>query len=164
LHLFDVEIQNGPVLLESKTTLPGQQIIPPLQTPFGRVGLATCYDLRFPELSTILQKQGMDILTYPSAFTVKTGVAHWDILLRCRAIETQSFVIAAAQVGKHTETRESYGHAMIVDPWGEVLVNCNTEHESIGIADIDLDRLLRIRSEMPVLKHRRNDVYSLQCI
>lgn len=114
IHLFDVDIENGDKLLESAHTIPGSEIVKPVSTPFGRIGLAICYDLRFPEHSCILQKEGMDILTYPSAFTVKTGVAHWEPLLRSRAIETQSYVVAAAQYGKHTSSRSTYGHAMVL--------------------------------------------------
>jgi deaminated glutathione amidase len=160
LHLFDVSVPNGPILMESSSTEPGQLWVPPITTSFGRVGLGICYDVRFPEFSTLLQKQGVDIITYPSAFTIKTGKAHWEVLLRARAIETQSFVIAAAQFGKHTRNRESYGHAMIVDPWGEVLVECSPQ-EPLRFAEIDLVLLQDIRAKMPVLTHRRNDIYDL---
>jgi predicted amidohydrolase len=161
LHLFDVSVPNGPILMESKSTEPGSVIVKPINTPFGRVGLGVCYDLRFPEFSTLLQKQGMDIMTYPSAFTVKTGLAHWEILLRARAIETQSYVVAAAQYGHHTSNRESYGHAMIVDPWGKILATC-TPTEPIQAVEIDLDYLKTIRTNMPVVHHRRDDVYTLE--
>jgi predicted amidohydrolase len=160
LHLFDVAIPNGPILMESKSTASGQEFIAPIQTTIGRIGLGICYDLRFPEFSTLLQKQGMDILTYPSAFTVKTGQAHWQVLLRARAIETQSYVIAAAQYGKHTEKRESYGHGMVINPWGEIIAECTAE-EPLRYADIDLNLLNDIRVKMPVLDHRRDDIYSL---
>jgi predicted amidohydrolase len=161
LHLFDVSVLNGPILMESKSTEPGDKIVKPIDTPFGRVGLGVCYDLRFPEFSTLLQKHGMDILTYPSAFTVKTGQAHWEVLLRARAIETQSYVVAAAQYGRHTTTRESYGNAMIVDPWGKVLVSC-TPTDPIQSVELDINYLQSIRTNMPVLQHRRDDVYRLE--
>jgi predicted amidohydrolase len=146
--------------MESKTTLAGNDFIKPVHTKIGRVGLATCYDLRFPEYSTLLQKEGMDILTYPSAFTVKTGQAHWEILLKARAIETQSIVIAAAQYGKHSDTRESYGHAMVIDAWGNKLVECSPENP-LQIVDINHENTAEIRAKMPVLLHRRNDRYRL---
>ena len=113
LHLFDVEINQGPILKESDATLKGQSIVPPISTSLGHIGLGTCYDLRFPEFSTLLRQQGMDIMTYPSAFTVKTGMTHWDILLKARAIENQCYVIAAAQQGKHGAKRESFGRAQV---------------------------------------------------
>lgn len=119
--------------------------------------------MRFTEFSTLLRKYGAEILTYPSAFTVKTGEAHWNVILRCRAIETQCFVVAAAQIGQHTEKRSSYGHARIIDPWGTVIAECSTSNSDpkIAIADIDLQSLERIRNEMPVFSHRRNDLYHL---
>ncbi|ORZ23726.1 carbon-nitrogen hydrolase [Lobosporangium transversale] len=159
LHLFDVDIQNGPQLLESKSTVAGDRLIPPVQTPAGKVGLGICYDLRFAELALQLRKQGAEILTYPSAFTTETGEAHWEVLLRSRAIETQSFVVAAAQVGKHNEKRSSYGHSMIVDPWGKVIAECDGQEEGIAVAPVDLSVLERIRSEMPVMNHRRYDIF-----
>lgn len=113
-----------------------------------------CYDLRFPEISLNLRRRGAQIMTYPSAFTVPTGKAHWKALLQARAIETQSWVIAAAQVGQHNEKRSSYGHSIIISPWGEVkaeLGNVDNGPE-IAIADIDLSTLLRIRREMPLLR------------
>ncbi|KAK0509738.1 hypothetical protein JMJ35_008132 [Cladonia borealis] len=112
LHLFDVEIENGPVLRESKSVEPGSAILPPFHTPVGKVASMICFDLRFPTLSTRLRDQGAQILTYPSAFTVPTGKVHWDVLLRARAIETQSYVIAAAQVGRHGGGRGEEGDAV----------------------------------------------------
>ncbi|KAL2914778.1 Carbon-nitrogen hydrolase [Polyrhizophydium stewartii] len=161
LHLFDVNITNGPTLMESSSTIPGSQLVPPVATPFGAVGLATCYDMRFPEMSTLLRRLGSQIITYPSAFTIKTGVAHWEAILRCRAIETQCYVVAAAQVGQHTEKRASYGHAMIVDPWGKIVAACGENKEDVQVAEIDLDYLEAIRRDMPVESHRRHDVYTL---
>lgn len=125
LHLFDVDIKGGLKILESDSTIKGSELLAPRQTPLGNVGLLTCYDLRFPEPSLSLRRQGAQVLTYPSAFTVRTGAAHWETLLKARAIETQSYVLAAAQVGAHDGTkRVSWGHAMIVDPWGSVIAQC----------------------------------------
>lgn len=160
IHLFDVEVPGGPVLRESEYVQPGTKIEPPVATPVGNVGMAICYDMRFPEMATALCCQGAEILTYPSAFTVPTGMAHWETLLRCRAIENQCYVIAAAQVGKHTSKRSSYGHAMVIDPWGCVLAECHDKAD-VCVAEIDLDLLKRRRLEMPVMAHKRPDLYGV---
>ncbi|KAL4787249.1 carbon-nitrogen hydrolase [Aspergillus varians] len=159
VHLFDVDIKGGPVLKESLSVEKGTEILPPFDTVLGRVGLSICFDLRFPEISLALKRQNAQIITYPSAFTVPTGKAHWETLLRARAIEAQSYVIAAAQAGPHNEKRRSYGHSMIVNPWGEILAQLGDEYEEpqIAVADIDLDLLAKVRSEMPLL--RRTDIY-----
>ncbi|XP_073493705.1 deaminated glutathione amidase [Phyllobates terribilis] len=157
-HLFDVELQSGITLWESGFTVPGDEIVPPVSTPGGKVGLAVCYDLRFPEMSLVLSREGAEILTYPSAFTVTTGLAHWEVLLRARAIENQCYVVAAAQTGVHNAHRTSYGHAMVVDPWGVVVAQC-TDGTGLCYAEIDLPYLQRVRREMPVQDHRRPDLY-----
>ncbi|CAF9930464.1 MAG: hypothetical protein GOMPHAMPRED_005662 [Gomphillus americanus] len=162
LHLFDIDIKGGPRLRESDSVQPGSDILPPFSSTLGKVGLTICYDLRFPELALAQRRRGAEIITVPSAFTVPTGKAHWEILLRARAIETQCYVIAAAQVGKHNEKRQSYGHSMIVSPWGEILAelsgNENIESE-IAIAEIDLETLGKTRTAMPLWDQRRWDVY-----
>ncbi|NXG62887.1 NIT1 amidase, partial [Hemiprocne comata] len=157
-HLCDVELEGRVTMKESGFTNPGSEILPPVSTPAGKLGLSICYDLRFPEVSLALRHAGAEILTSPSAFTVPTGSAHWEVLLRARAIETQCYVVAAAQTGQNHERRVSYGHAMVVDPWGAVVAQC---HEGPGLcyAEIDLGYLHRIRREMPVLNHRRHDLY-----
>lgn len=171
LHLFDVDIENGPQLRESASVERGMEILGPVTTPLGRVGLQICFDLRFPEPALTLRSRNAQIITYPSAFTVPTGRAgHWEVLLRARAIETQSYVIAAAQVGVHDEEakRRSYGHSMIVDPWGKVLAELRGEDDcddggngldvgSIAVAEIDLEYLDKIRREVPLI--RRTDIY-----
>ncbi|XP_048343080.1 deaminated glutathione amidase isoform X2 [Sphaerodactylus townsendi] len=157
-HLCDVELEGRVSMKESAFTNPGLEIVSPVNTPAGKVGLAICYDLRFPEMSLALAQEGAEILTYPSAFTVTTGSAHWEVLLRARAIETQSYVVAAAQTGKNHEKRTSYGHAMIVDPWGSVIAQCQ-EGPGVCYAEIDLAYLRRIRQEIPVFHHRRTDLY-----
>ncbi|PLB46747.1 carbon-nitrogen hydrolase [Aspergillus steynii IBT 23096] len=159
IHLFDVDIKDGPVLKESSSVEKGMEIVPPFETPVGRVGLSICFDLRFPEISLALKRQNAQVITYPSAFTVPTGRAHWETLLRARAIETQSYVIAAAQAGPHNEKRRSYGHSLIVNPWGEIVAQLGDEYQEpqIAVADIDFDLLTKVRREMPLL--RRTDVY-----
>ena len=167
LHLFDVDIPGGPQLRESDSVEPGSSICPPFESPLGRVGAMICFDLRFPALSSRLRDLGAEILTYPSAFTVPTGKAgHWKHLLQTRAIENQCYVIAAAQVGKHNEKRLSYGHSMIVDPWGSVMVEAPGDEAwavdgepSIIHAPIDLDMLTEVRRKMPL--HPRTDVIEL---
>ena len=124
----------------------GTQILPPFDTPLGRVGLTICFDLRFPEISLALKRQNAEIITYPSAFTIPTGRAHWETLLRARAIETESYVIAAAQVGQHNEKRASYGHSLIVSPWGEIVAqlggqwNVSSDHNPRNTAFADKRR------------------------
>ncbi|XP_066145780.1 nitrilase and fragile histidine triad fusion protein NitFhit isoform X1 [Euwallacea fornicatus] len=171
IHLFDVSIPDKNIhLRESDNNIGGAQIVPPFQSPVGQLGLSICYDLRFPEQSTILRKLGADVLTFPSAFTSGTGKVHWEPLLKARAIENQCYVIAAAQYGKHNEKRTSFGQSLIVDPWGQVVAECPKyseeidSNESIGIATIDLDLVEKVRAEMPVFYHRRNDIYSLNLI
>jgi len=166
-HLFDVEIpERNLKLKESDYVIPGSDICKPVSTKIGRIGLGICYDLRFPELSVAMARNGTsidhaaDILTYPSAFTIPTGSAHWEVLLRARAIENQCYVIAAAQTGVHNKKRSSYGHSMIVDPWGSVIAQCS-EGESVSSAYIDLEYLEKVRKNMPVWSHRRNDIYGL---
>lgn len=159
-HLFDAAVPGAAPLRESEVVTPGRQLSAPVSTPAGRVGMLICYDLRFPEPSQLLRRAGADILTYPSAFTVPTGRAHWEALLRARAIETQCYVVAAAQVGKHNEKRSSYGHTMIVDPWGRVLADAGEKPNCVVYADIDGGETERVRAAMPVASHRRTDLYS----
>ncbi|KAG8230204.1 hypothetical protein J437_LFUL009265 [Ladona fulva] len=163
VHLFDVEIPERNLnLKESKYVQKGYQIGPPVNSPVGKIGLGICYDLRFPAFSQRLMKMGSQIITYPSAFTTTTGPDHWEILLRSRAIENQCFVVAAAQVGKHFEGRSSYGHGMIVDPWGKVLAEFTDDNEGVILADLDLKKLANIRRNMPVADHQREDLYYLK--
>ncbi|XP_069701548.1 deaminated glutathione amidase-like isoform X1 [Periplaneta americana] len=160
IHLFDVDIPEKKLrIMESDYVLPGDKIVEPVDTPVGKVGLAICYDMRFPELSLTLTRMGADILTYPSAFTFATGAVHWETLLRARAIENQCYVVAAAQTGSHNQKRSSWGHAMVVDPWGTVVAQCS-EGTNIAIAQIDLSYIKQVRSTMPVWQHRRNDLYA----
>ncbi len=154
IHLFDVDV-NGHQYRESAATHPGDQVV--LSEVDGHpVGLSICYDLRFPELYRQLSRLGATILTVPAAFTATTGAAHWEPLIRARAIENQAFVIAAGQVGSHVTGTASYGHSMIVDPWGVVLAEGGGEDEEVVIADLDLTRLVEVRRSLPALEHRRD--------
>ena len=154
IHLFDVEVEDKQSRYsESLRFEPGDEIVC-VDTPAGRVGLSICYDLRFAELYQSLREQGAQLLTVPSAFTQVTGAAHWEVLLRARAIENQCYVLAANQGGVHNDKRETYGHSMIVDPWGTVLAK-HEKGEGFALAQIDLSHLERVRSRMPVHSHRR---------
>jgi len=154
IHLFDVSIeQSGEKYNESEIIEPGDDMVVS-ETVAGNLGLAVCYDLRFPELFRTLLESNMEVMAIPSAFTAITGSAHWDILVRARAIENQCYVIAAAQGGYHLNGRETYGHSMIVDPWGHVLDSL-PRGSGVVSADIDLTYLNRIRKTFPAVKHRR---------
>ncbi|NXL88432.1 NIT1 amidase, partial [Alectura lathami] len=157
-HLCDVELEGRVAMRESSFTNPGTEIVPPVSTPAGKLGLSICYDLRFPEISLALRHAGAEILTYPSAFTFPTGSAHWEALLRARAIECQCYVVAAAQTGRNHESRVSYGHTLVADPWGTVVAQCG-ESPGLCYAEIDLEYLRRVRREIPVHSHRRPDLY-----
>ncbi|XP_036199921.1 deaminated glutathione amidase isoform X1 [Myotis myotis] len=157
-HLCDVQVPGQGPMHESNSTMPGPSLTTPVSTPAGKVGLAICYDMRFPELSLALAQAGAEILTYPSAFGTVTGPAHWEVLLRARAIETQCYVVAAAQCGCHHEKRASYGHSMVVDPWGTVVARCS-EGPGLCLARIDLSYLHQLRQHLPVFQHRRPDLY-----
>ncbi|OGT91662.1 MAG: acyltransferase [Gammaproteobacteria bacterium RIFOXYA12_FULL_61_12] len=153
IHLFDVSLpQTDEKYQESSAIEPGRQVVS-LDTPFGRLGLAICYDLRFPELFRNLIDKKIDIFCLPAAFTALTGKAHWEVLLRARAIENLAYVVAAAQGGFHISGRETYGHSMIIDPWGAVLAKAPTG-AAVITAGIDLDFLATTRRTFPVLEHR----------
>lgn len=153
IHMFDVDLPNGERYRESSTFAAGTQaVVAP--TPFGAIGLTICYDLRFPHLYRALAQAGASILTVPSAFTVVTGEAHWHVLLRARAIETGCFVLAPAQTGTHAEGRRTYGHSLVVAPWGEILGDAGTE-PGILYAELDLARIAEARARVPSLRHDR---------
>lgn len=152
IHLFDVDLPDGTRLSESSTVEPGHELVV-TDMPFGKLGLSVCYDVRFPELYRGLVDRGAIALAIPAAFTLTTGKDHWHVLLRARAIEAQSYVLAAAQVGNHFGTRVSYGHALICDPWGTVLAECG-EGEGVATAWIDPAVVTRIRASLPSLRHR----------
>ena len=158
IHLFDVDVADAHgAYRESETIEPGSETALVNMALAGgrslRLGLSVCYDLRFPELYRHLSRQGADLLTVPAAFTWETGRAHWESLLRARAIENQCFVLAANQGGQHTATRRTWGHSMIIDPWGRVLA-CQEEGEGVVTATLDLAAQQELRSKMPVQSHR----------
>lgn len=157
IHLFDVTLEeSGERYMESETTLPGERGVV-VETPFGRLGLAVCYDLRFPELFRALLDEGAELIAVPSAFTAFTGKAHWEALVRVRAIENQCYVIAAAQGGIHGNGRETWGDSMVVDPWG-VVMDRLARGPGIVRAECDRAHLARIRRSFPAVRHRRGTI------
>lgn len=154
IHLFDVDLPTGESWRESAAYAPGERSVI-ATTPWAKLGLSICYDMRFPDLYRALSNAGAEILAVPAAFTVPTGKAHWHVLLRARAIEAGAFVIAAAQSGEHEDGRATYGHSLVVDPWGEVLLDMG-EGEGLGFADLDMARLADVRARVPALQHRRS--------
>ncbi len=154
VHLFDVYLNSSQeTYLESQNVEPGSQVVV-VPTPFGRLGLAVCYDLRFPEMFRQMHEQQVEVIAVPAAFTYATGQFHWDILVRARALENLAYVITACQTGTHENKRKTYGHSMIVNPWGMV-VACLPEKVGIVVADIDLNYQQKIRQDFPVLSHRK---------
>lgn len=169
VHLFDVDLPDKQRYMESTTYLAGDVAgVKVVDTALAKLGLSICYDLRFPEMYRVFASQGVEVVMVPSAFTAATGQAHWRTLLSARAIENQAFVMAAAQVGRHDNDRETWGHSMIIDPWGVVLSEFGDGHQppkqsaqpvrkSVGllIADLDLNKLAELRAKFPALTHRR---------
>jgi predicted amidohydrolase len=154
LHLFDVDLPTGESWRESNTYAPGAGVTLVNGTPVGKIGLTICYDLRFPGLFARLAESDADVIAVPAAFTVPTGKAHWHVLLRARAIEAGLFVVAAAQVGHHEDGRNTFGHSLVVDPWGEILLDME-DQQGVGFAEIDLKRISDVRARIPALNHRR---------
>ena len=155
IHMFDVDLASGESWRESNAYEPGREVVTIDDTPIGRLGLTICYDLRFPALFEALGKRQCDAIAVPAAFTKPTGAAHWHVMLRARAIEASAFVIAAAQVGKHEDGRETYGHSLVVDPWGEVLLDMGGDEPGLGFCDIDLGRIAEVRRQVPSLANKR---------
>jgi predicted amidohydrolase len=156
IHLFDVSLDDGTELKESARTLAGEHIVT-TETGFGTLGLTICYDLRFPYLFQALADRGAIAISVPSAFTASTGAAHWHTLLRARAIECQCYLLAPAQHGQHNAKRRSYGHSLVVDPWGEVIAEL-AEGDGVLVAEIDPARVTSVRRQLPSLEHRREIV------
>ncbi len=157
IHLFDVEVPGGDRYRESATIALGEIKPVVVQTPIGKLGLSVCYDLRFPELYRALAAQGAEALCVPAAFTARTGQAHWESLLRARAIENQCFLIAPGQHGTHAGGRSTYGHSLILDPWGEILAQ-QADGDGVAAAPLPRQRLEQVRSSFPALTHRRMGV------
>ena len=155
MHLFHIDFPSGISIHESQHMLPGDRVVS-TPTPLAHLGQATCYDLRFPELFRVLVDEGTEVYLVPSAFTKPTGRDHWEILLRVRAIENQSFVIAPNQCGAHTAELISYGHSAIVDPWGRVLASAGAEDQTAIVAQLDGDQLAEVRRRLPALANRRS--------
>src|SRR5437763_9490023 len=153
IHMFDIDLEGGESYRESVNYQPGETVVIS-DLPWGRIGLTICYDLRFPALYRALAESGAAFLTVPSAFTRKTGEAHWHVLLRARAIETGCFVFAAAQGGTHENGRETFGHSLVIDPWGRVLAEGGVDPEAV-LADIDLSQVTAARARIPSLQHGR---------
>lgn len=154
IHLFDVTISENEVYKESETTDPGNQLIVQ-KTPFGKLGLSVCYDIRFPELFRCLFNKGAEIIIIPSAFTVKTGEAHWELLARTRAVENFCYTIGACQGGTHTSGRKTYGNSIIVSPWGDTISKMDSISEGIIYATIDLNKVYEARKSIPIIDHQK---------
>lgn len=155
IHMFDVDLATGESWRESSAYAAGEQVVT-AQTPVGRLGLSVCYDIRFPALFEALGRQACDVIAIPAAFTVPTGRAHWHILQRARAIEASAYVVSAAQVGRHEDGRETYGHSLVVDPWGDVSLDLGGDGARLGFAEIDPARIAAVRAQLPSLANRRN--------
>lgn len=153
IHLFDVDLATGESWRESSVYGPGGRVVA-VDTPWARLGLSICYDVRFPDLYRALSNAGATILLVPSAFTEPTGKAHWHVLLRARAIEAGCFVIAPAQTGIHEDGRRTFGHSCVVDPWGDILLDMGTE-TGLALADIDMERVAEVRLRIPAISNRR---------
>ena len=154
IHLFDVDVPGTTEVYRESDSIEAGQTPLVFETPFGKIGFAVCYDLRFPEMFRAMHAQGVEILIFPAAFTAQTGAAHWEVLLRARAIENLCYVIAPNQGGTHSNGRQTFGHSMIIDPWGQIL-DCHKSGPGFASANIDLDKLHNIRLKFPVLQHRR---------
>lgn len=153
IHMFDVDLATGETWRESAAYTPGEAVVT-VDTPIGRLGLAICYDLRFPALFEELGRRRCDAIRIPAAFTVPTGKAHWHLMQRARAVEASAWVIATAQAGRHTDGRETFGHSLVVDPWGEVVLDMG-DAAGLGFATIDPARTVEVRAQLPSLANKR---------
>jgi len=154
IHMFDVQLASGETWRESAAYVPGKEVVT-AETPAGRLGLTVCYDMRFPALFEALGRRSCDAIAIPAAFTVPTGKAHWHLLQRARAVEASAYVVAAAQVGEHEDGRRTYGHSLVVDPWGEVLLDMGGEEPGVAFAELDPRRIAEVRQQLPSLANRR---------
>ncbi len=156
IHMFDVELDTGESWRESAAYAPGQHVVTVDDTPIGRLGLTTCYDIRFPALFEELGRRNCDAIAIPAAFTVPTGKAHWHVLQRARAIEASAFVIAAAQVGDHEDGRSTFGHSLVVGPWGDVQLDMGGDAPGLQVWEIDTGRIAEVRKQLPSLANKRD--------
>lgn len=155
IHLFDANVADQQASYQESATFEAGSEVVIVETPFAKIGISICYDLRFPLLYQALRDNGAEIIVVPAAFTALTGEAHWQVLLRARAIETQCFVIGAGQSGWHSATRQTWGHSQVIDPWGKVLAEQQQTGSGLIVAVCDLSELHLIRQQMPILRHRR---------
>ena len=155
IHMFDVDLDTGEAWRESSAYAAGEEVVT-AQTPIGKLGLSVCYDIRFPALYEALGQARCDAIAIPAAFTVPTGKAHWELMQRARAVEASAWVIAAAQVGEHEDGRATYGHSLVIDPWGDVVLDMGGEEAGLGFADIDPERTASVRRQLPSLANRRH--------
>lgn len=155
IHMFDVDLSTGESWRESNAYAAGDQVVTVEGTPLGRLGLTVCYDIRFPALFEALAQRRCDAIAVPAAFTVPTGEAHWHVLQRARAIEASAFVVAAAQVGEHADGRRTYGHSLVVDPWGNVMLDLGGQEARLAFANVDMARIAEVRRQVPSLENRR---------
>ncbi len=154
MHMFDVDLATGESWRESNAYAPGDKVVT-VETPLGLLGLAICYDVRFPALFEALGRAKCDVIATPAAFTVPTGKAHWHLMQRARAVEASAFVLSAAQVGQHEDGRETYGHSLAIDPWGDVLLDMGGDKAGLGFVDLDPVRIQEVRAQLPSLANRR---------
>jgi predicted amidohydrolase len=154
IHMFDVDLATGESWRESNAYVAGSEVVS-VPTPLGLLGLSICYDMRFPALYEALGRSLCDVIAIPAAFTVPTGKAHWHLLQRARAVEASAFVVAAAQVGTHADGRSTFGHSLVVDPWGDVLLDMGGERPGLGFAELDMARIAEVRAQLPSLANRR---------
>jgi predicted amidohydrolase len=154
LHMFDVDLASGESWRESNAYTPGDAVVV-VETPVGRLGLAICYDIRFPALFEALGRAKCDVIAIPAAFTVPTGDAHWHLLQRARAVEASAYVVSAAQVGSHEDGRSTYGHSVVIDPWGDVLLDMGGDAAGLSFAEVNPMRIAEVRAQLPSLANRR---------
>ena len=156
IHMFDVELDTGETWRESAAYAPGEEVVTISGTPLGKLGLTICYDIRFPALFEELGRQRCDAIAIPAAFTVPTGQAHWELMQRARAVEASAFVVGAAQVGQHADGRSTYGHSLVVGPWGDILLDMGGEGAGMQLCDLDMSRISEVRKQLPSLANKRD--------
>ena len=162
MHLFDIDVKGGQYFKESETLTPGNQITV-FDTEFGKIGLCICYDFRFPELARLMADQGAEVIIVPAAFNMTTGPLHWELMFRQRAVDNQVYTIGAAPARDMNAGYHSWGHSIAADPWGKVLMEMNEKPE-VQVVELDLDEVKKVREQLPLLKHRREDIYKLSQI